>query len=198
MDREVKAPDPPAVLVLEAAAERGAAETKTAHADPPFDIKHIHKLLGTFLGVTKSAVLQKIRINEHENCHDFRMAADELYYCLFTENAAVDGTGQAAAILWELYITDSPPVLSAIVNTYCTGSPSDDADLVADLETALRLQRELSEALDCLELPEEDEMEGEEPEEDEEDELEEVETVNRGGAPVTAYRLWHPLLMDMF
>ena len=66
-------------------------------------------------------------------------------------------------------------------------SPSDDADL----ETALRLQRELSEALDCLELPWENELEGEEPEE-------EVETVNRGGAPVTAYRLWHPLLMDMF
>ena len=86
------------------------------------------------------------------------MAADELYYCLFTGDAAVDGTGQAAAILWELYITDYPPVLSAIVNTYCTGSPSDDPDLVADLETALRLQRELLEALDCLWL------EGEEPE----------------------------------
>ena len=49
------------------------------------------------------------------------------------------------------------------------GSPSDDADL----DTALRLQRELFEALADLEL------EGEEP-------GEEVETVDRGGVPVMA------------
>ena len=47
------------------------------------------------------------------------------------------------------------------------------------------MQHDLSAALSWLELPEEEELEGEEP-------GEEVGTVNRGGAPVTGYRLWQP------
>jgi hypothetical protein len=47
-------------------AERGAAKTKTAHADPPLDIERIHHLLGTLHNVAKSADLQEIRIEEHQ------------------------------------------------------------------------------------------------------------------------------------
>ena len=34
-------------------AERGAAKTKTANADPPLDIERIHHLLGTLCDVTE-------------------------------------------------------------------------------------------------------------------------------------------------
>ena len=72
-------------------------------------------------------------------------------------------------------------VLNAIVNTCSSGIPTGHVDL----RTALQTQHSLCAALSGLELPEEEELEGEEP-------REEVETVNRGGAPVTAYRLWQP------
>ena len=59
------------------------------------------------------------------------------------------GSEQAAAILWELYITGYAPVLNAIDNMCLCGYPS----YHADLETALRLQRELFMALANLKLP---------------------------------------------
>ena len=101
---------------------------------------------------------------------------------------------QARNILWEFGITASQYVLNAIVHTCSSGFPTGHVDL----RTALQTQDTLCATLSRLELPGEDELEGEEPEEDEEDELEgeepeeEVETVNRGGAPVTAYLLWQP------
>ena len=79
-------------------------------------------------------------------------------------------------------------VLNAIVHTCSSGFPTGHVDL----RTALQTQDALCAALSWLELPEEEELEGEEPEE-------EVETVNRGGAPVTAYLLWQPgPSLDMF
>ena len=147
--------------------------------------------------------LQEIRIDEHSGCEDFAEAAFELRHCLFDEEVHStfwaefglakppwdedDGMEQAREILWVFGIIDSAPVLNAIVNTCCSGFPTGHVDL----RTALQTQGTLCATLSRLELPEEDELEGEEPEE-------EVETVNRGGAPVTAYLLWQPLLKDMF
>jgi len=60
------------------AAECGAAKTTTTHTDPPFDIKHIHRLLNTLRDVNESALLQKIRIDEHSGIDVFEKAAEEL------------------------------------------------------------------------------------------------------------------------
>ena len=76
--------------------------------------------------MTESANLQKIRIDEHNGHSVFEKAATELHDCFFVEDETStswastslaklgvakvpwndDGTGQAAAILWELYITE--------------------------------------------------------------------------------------------
>ena len=115
--------------------------------------------------MNESALLQKIRIDEHSGSDVYEKAAEGLERYLMLEEAPStfwankdqhkpawdedNGTGQAAAILWELYITDYAPVLNAIDNMYNSGSPS----YHADLETALRLQREPFMALANLKLP---------------------------------------------
>jgi len=189
-------------------AERGAAKTKTAHADPPLDLKRIHHLLGTLYNVTKSANHHEIRIEEHDDYLDFEEAACELSCYLLDEEvlptvwaklgiAKLCGTvmEQARHILcWEFGVTAPQYVPNAIVNTCCSGFPTGHADL----RIALQTQDTLCATLSRLQQPGEDELEGEEPEEDEEDELEggeleeEVETMNRGGAPATIYHLWQP------
>ena len=105
--------------------------------------------------MTESALLQKIRIDEHSGCSVFEEAAEELYRCLLVEEATPafwaklglarvqwdedGGTGQAEAILRVLSITDSEVALGAIDSQFHGGYAFYDAPL----ETALWLQLEL-------------------------------------------------------
>ena len=149
-------------------AERSAAKTKTAHADPPFSIEHVHHLMDTLRNVNESALLQQVRIEDHRDYDVFEKAAEKLEDYLIREEAPAafwawcglakppwnedDGMDQAMAICGVLGICNILHILNVIDNTCRSGSPSDDAEL----KTALRIQHDLSHSLSWLELPEDD------------------------------------------